>query len=126
MAFTAARKRWEHDKAKKRARQQREREQLAARKKPPAPKLPKGPFYETAYARRLREQGGVCAICDRKPDPGQRFDRDHNHKTGEQRKLLCSNCNKGLGLFRDSTYFLDRAVGYLDKYGFAGRSLWEQ
>jgi hypothetical protein len=42
--------------------------------------------------------------------------RDHCHKTDRQRGLLCSNCNMGLGLFRDDPGLLASAIEYLRKY----------
>jgi len=41
---------------------------------------------------------------------------DHNHKTGQIRALLCAQCNKGLGSFKDNANMLRLAAEYLDKY----------
>jgi len=38
---------------------------------------------------------------------------DHCHNSGEIRGLLCPNCNKGLGLFKDSPERMERAAQYL-------------
>lgn len=38
---------------------------------------------------------------------------DHNHITGNIRGLLCSNCNTGIGLLKDSVEILTSAIGYL-------------
>lgn len=54
---------------------------------------PSGYAGVAEYDRRLAEQGGVCAICERKPEYGKRFAVDHNHSTGRVRGLLCSVCN---------------------------------
>lgn len=58
-------------------------------------------------------QRGVCAICGG-VEPGERWLHvDHCHSTGRVRGLLCGHCNKGLGLFRDNTEFLAKAIEYL-------------
>jgi hypothetical protein len=59
------------------------------------------------------ESGGVCAICGRPPGPGSRLNVDHDHSTGQVRKLLCRPCNQGLGFFRDDPTLLDAAASYL-------------
>lgn len=50
-----------------------------------------------------------CAICR----SVENLCIDHCHKTGSIRDCLCSNCNKGLGLFKDSIDLLDKAKEYL-------------
>lgn len=73
------------------------------------------------YQEILLSQGGMCAICNREPDK-QRLSVDHDHgccpdkskSCGEcVRGLLCSDCNFGLGLFRDKAELLHRAAAYL-------------
>jgi hypothetical protein len=56
----------------------------------------------------IERQGGVCPIC-----LGVPTDVDHNHSTGAVRGVLCSNCNKALGLLYDNPESLERAVLYL-------------
>lgn len=75
------------------------------------------------YQEMLREQGGVCAICsqpERAPDgsSGKIKDMaiDHDHDTGAVRGLLCSTCNRAIGLFRDDKALLNAAIAYLDKH----------
>ncbi len=65
------------------------------------------------YFQMLEDQGGVCYICEEKPEGYLHV--DHNHKTGEVRGLLCKSCNHGLGNFRDNIAFLKNAIKYLDK-----------
>lgn len=65
------------------------------------------------YDRRLDEQGGGCKIC------GKILQRvslavDHNHKTGKVRGILCENCNRGLGMFKDDPNLLRSAIEYLE------------
>ena len=59
-------------------------------------------------------QGGACYIC--RYAFGQKtgdMKVDHNHDTGEVRGLLCDLCNRGLGMFRDNTTNLNKAISYL-------------
>jgi hypothetical protein len=64
------------------------------------------------YDARLRNQGGVCAICSRPPRKG-RLAIDHCHATGSVRGLLCTSCNRGIGYLGDSPDRLRKAVEYL-------------
>ncbi len=41
---------------------------------------------------------------------------DHDHKTGKTRGLLCSNCNRGLGLLKDSIQIVKNALKYLKDF----------
>jgi len=69
----------------------------------------------------LQAQKGKCAICG--TTEGHRSRRgkvcrlavDHDHQTGEVRGLLCNNCNRWLGRFKDSTKNLEAAVRYLKR-----------
>ena len=64
----------------------------------------------------IDEQNGLCAICGHKPLPKEkRLSIDHDHKTNKVRGLLCSNCNAGLGMFKDDIDFLNSAIRYLNK-----------
>lgn len=75
------------------------------------------------YEEMLHAQGGVCAVCgcpERASDGASGKTRDlaidHDHVTGVIRALLCSNCNRALGLFNDSADLLAKAVEYLDRH----------
>lgn len=58
-------------------------------------------------------QNGVCAICKKTCTCGRSLAVDHNHKTGKVRALLCSRCNRGLGLFMENPEYLNAAKEYL-------------
>jgi hypothetical protein len=60
-----------------------------------------------------------CAICktEIKLDASA---IDHNHETGEFRGVLCKQCNRALGMFKDSPQILLRAVEYLEAFGSYG------
>jgi hypothetical protein len=66
------------------------------------------------YRQLLDDQGGTCAICDKKCKSGRSLAVDHCHKSNFIRGLLCSNCNKGLGNFQDNVKNLERAILYLE------------
>lgn len=71
------------------------------------------------YELMLKAQKDKCAICR---GVGFRMAEhhkmmlvvDHCHETGTVRGLLCHNCNRGLGLFKDSAQALRRAQSYLN------------
>jgi hypothetical protein len=67
------------------------------------------------YTRLLAEQGGLCAICRRKPRSDRPLFIDHDHKSGRVRGLLCGRCNTGIGYFHDDPDKLERAVDYLEE-----------
>jgi hypothetical protein len=70
------------------------------------------------YDRMLIAQNNCCAICKSTSKGDKRsknFHVDHCHATGKIRGLLCSACNKGLGLFTDSQDKLKGAIEYLQK-----------
>lgn len=53
--------------------------------------------------------GGLCAIC--KIEEGTCV--DHCHTTNKVRGLLCSQCNIGLGGFKDNIDFMEEGIRYL-------------
>jgi hypothetical protein len=74
------------------------------------------------YEEMLFSQDGVCAICKAEPPVNQhktRLNIDHDHSTGKVRGLLCDCCNRALGLMRDNTDLLQKAIDYLMKYSLA-------
>lgn len=62
----------------------------------------------------LEQQKGRCGIC--KEERNERLCVDHDHETGEVRGLLCRQCNKALGGFRDSQELLLNAQIWLETH----------
>lgn len=73
------------------------------------------------YLEMLHAQNHCCGIC-KQPEGLEingkkvRLAVDHCHRGGHIRALLCSTCNRGLGLFRDDPALLQAAVAYLTHY----------
>jgi len=72
------------------------------------------------YEEQLKKQNYGCAICDIKENNVTRgvtsnlnFAVDHCHSTGMIRGLLCNQCNRALGMFKDSLLLINKAVNYL-------------
>lgn len=63
------------------------------------------------YESMLDEQNGVCYICFEKDSV--KLAVDHNHKTGEVRKLLCKKCNTAIGLLREDTKIIENVLNYI-------------
>lgn len=68
----------------------------------------------------LIKQNNVCLICKQIPtglhssgNP-HKLHVDHNHTTGKVRGLLCTQCNRGLGYFKDNAELLIKASEYLN------------
>lgn len=60
------------------------------------------------------QQGGRCKIClKHESDMAHGLHVDHCHETGLVRGLLCFNCNRGLGSFKDDLQSLRAAIRYL-------------
>lgn len=66
--------------------------------------------YRQLYADLFEGQRGLCGICRK---PMTRPVLDHCHDTMIVRGLLCSNCNIGLGQFKDSIEILTSAMNYI-------------
>jgi hypothetical protein len=60
----------------------------------------------------LEAQNGLCAICKEPQESALHI--DHCHSRQKVRGLLCENCNRGLGMFRDSKERLLAAIVYLE------------
>jgi len=61
------------------------------------------------------KQGGKCYICKLRPADHV----DHNHlKQGREsvRKLLCKECNSGIGLLMDNPELLRAGAAYIEEH----------
>ncbi len=74
-------------------------------------------IIESQYQAMLIAQGNSCAICKMPFNhTGPRFEKpqvDHCHASGKVRGLLCTECNQGLGRFKDNAEALTAAIEYL-------------
>lgn len=61
-------------------------------------------------------QQGCCAICSTRFTCRKDINVDHNHSTGQIRQLLCKDCNRGIGIFKENPIFLHRAAEYINKW----------
>ena len=70
---------------------------------------------EDDYNNMLKSQNYCCAICGTDTPTGKWkvFAVDHDHTTGKVRSLLCNECNRGIGLLKDSPDLLMKAATYL-------------
>ena len=58
--------------------------------------------------------GDHCGVCGRKSSPVRRLDRDHDHRTGEPRGLLCATHNRMLKARLEPE--IRKLVEYLDRH----------
>lgn len=71
------------------------------------------------YDRLFEKQSGVCAICGQRETAKNRWGKvfklsvDHDHRTKKVRGLLCTRCNKGIGMFDEDILNLLNAINYL-------------
>lgn len=74
------------------------------------------------YEAMVLEQKGLCAICERPPrgrhgsGAAAVLHLDHDAETGTVRRLLCKECNMGLGLLDHDPALLERAATYLRQF----------
>ena len=72
------------------------------------------------YSDLEKKQNGRCAICGQleieKSSRNKYLAVDHCHVTNKIRGLLCTTCNRALGLFGDTTELLKKAIKYLEEF----------
>lgn len=82
--------------------------------KPPKRKPAHMAALELTYEQYIEINGGErCGICKALPR-NRKLDRDHDHRTGEPRGLLCHLCNRTLGN-RVTSAWLRSAALYLER-----------
>ena len=75
------------------------------------------------YDSMLAAQNGVCAICEDTCSTGYKLAVDHNHITGKIRALLCKNCNTAIGLLKENTNTMNKAINYLEFHNLMDSTL---
>lgn len=74
------------------------------------------------YEDLINKQKGICAICGDDLKFKHNASIDHCHKTNNIRGILCTNCNSGLGHFKDDRRILGKAIKYLKHHTLQGMS----
>jgi hypothetical protein len=79
-------------------------------------------YCKSVYSELMREQKGECGICGRTEvevreglRKARRHALDHCHSSQKIRGALCSDCNSGLAMFRDSIPLPKKAIDYLSR-----------
>lgn len=63
------------------------------------------------------KQDGKCAICRSDVEyRGSATHMDHCHNSGAIREILCSHCNTAIGLLKENTEIMYRAIEYIKKH----------
>lgn len=75
------------------------------------------------YLEILKKQNNVCAVCekedwaiDHRTGKTRWLAVDHCHKTGKIRGLLCTACNRAIGLLKDDVALVQSALEYLNDH----------
>ena len=64
----------------------------------------------------IASQNNCCSICSEPFSSTQDTHVDHCHDTGKVRAILCANCNRGIGCFKDNTFLMQQAMNYIFHY----------
>lgn len=80
--------------------------------------------YNTDYnvvKQMYEDQDNKCHLCGTEgfkmnPNAKKNLVVDHCHETGKVRRLLCHNCNRALGLFKDNEEVLRKAANYVEEF----------
>lgn len=108
------------DKAYKKSRPEKQKE-YKKRYKPTSYLTDRAYMLKLRYGMTLKDfddlfesQGRKCALCRSEKSDAKNFVVDHDHKTGVVRGILCSYCNRALGMFKDDIEVLNKAIRYLE------------
>jgi hypothetical protein len=74
-------------------------------------------YLALSYEQYIERNGGeFCGICKQPPKPGgRRLHRDHDHRTGSPRGLLCFRDNAAIRTYMTLPWAI-KLVFYLTKY----------
>ena len=68
------------------------------------------------YEKLILKCNNNCEICNVSfIDNNLTPNIDHCHTTNKVRGLLCTSCNKGIGIFKDDIFLLNNLIEYLNK-----------
>jgi hypothetical protein len=80
---------------------------------------------EEEYNDLFASQNGLCAICNGKERARAAMTRniralaiDHCHETDRVRGLLCSSCNRAVGLLKDDPELIRKAADYVERHRY--------
>lgn len=77
---------------------------------------------EATLEQMKKDQDYKCYLCHSegfligKNNHNEKLAVDHDHDTGKVRKLLCHNCNRALGLFKDNPELMRKAATYVEEH----------
>jgi hypothetical protein len=63
------------------------------------------------YDQMVRNQGGLCLICEE----SKKLFVDHCHREGRVRGLLCGQCNTAIGMLGEDLRRIRRALQYVEE-----------
>lgn len=68
------------------------------------------------YEQMIKDQNGICPICQKSLGDSNTIGLDHCHETGRVREILHKTCNTMIGLAKEDPFTLSRAISYIYKH----------